>query len=647
MGARLHLISTHSAGEASAKRELDVVFVHGLGGDAFGTWRFGEDDTTSWPHWLAEEYGERIGVWSFGYPASRSTAPRFKQSLKKLFGRPYDEDAGYSMPLPDRARNALDIMAKGGIGQRPYIFIVHSLGGLLVKYMLSLARDADEASEKHALITNCKAVLFLATPHQGSELATQLSKFRFYFPSITIDELRENDSHLRRLFQWYRRFAPQYHIDTRSFFESRATGGVVVVVSPDSADPGTGGEEPVPLDADHLAISRPKRKDDAVVLEAKKLIKDQLDNDQLANDQLPLNPQPLKSNLSEGSIPDPFPETDFHLKVSVEEDCASMLQLPRQGYQGSASLSCTVHASVFQGKKVSSSISMVVAKSINEGSLSFDGDDPEPLIQHITRLLSQTLKHCRADLGGSSDRLRLHLHLTLPVDWLSGSLPETFLASLKRQVFFGCSNRSDLRESAVTQLLDQAMQINGKLHTLGDRHSGAGLSRLRWATLCHEEGSPVGFEQVFNHSTEVLHLTPGDLDREDDCSDLVGRDALLATDSALLFADGFRTIGRSKVEESVLQRWLRLVEIGLPLVLWRRGKGSEQRTTNLDQLQVVLQGRWSDLCDRLHMLSKMINRQDQEAQQMQQLMRSLGIFYEDPLRYAPPDLFRYPHQAPS
>jgi hypothetical protein len=37
MGAQLHLISATSGGLASAKRELDVVFVHGLGGDPFST----------------------------------------------------------------------------------------------------------------------------------------------------------------------------------------------------------------------------------------------------------------------------------------------------------------------------------------------------------------------------------------------------------------------------------------------------------------------------------------------------------------------------------------------------------------------------------------------------------------------------------
>jgi len=290
MGAQLHLISSQTAGKVSANRELDVVFVHGLGGDPVRTWRHGEDESTSWPHWLAEEYGERIGVWSFGYPASKFRAQRWIERLKKFMRLPYDEDAGYSMPLPDRARNALHIMVREGIGHRPCIFIVHSLGGLLIKYVLNLAHEEDKSSEEHALITNCKALLFLATPHQGSELASLVANFRVFFPSITIDELRENDSHLRKLFQWYRKYAPQYNIDTRSFYESRATAGVAVVVTPGSADPGTAGNEPVPLDADHLSISRPKIKNNPVVLEAQKLI-----NGQLINDRLHLNHRDLKS----------------------------------------------------------------------------------------------------------------------------------------------------------------------------------------------------------------------------------------------------------------------------------------------------------------------------------------------------------------
>jgi hypothetical protein len=636
MPAQLHPISTHPASEVSAKRELDVVFVHGLGGDPFGTWRHGDDEITSWPHWLAEEYGERIGVWSFGYPASKSTAPRLKEALKKLLRRPYDEDAGYSMPLPDRASNALDIMAKQGIGQRPYIFIVHSLGGLLVKYLLNLARDTDEASEKRALITNCKAVLFLATPHQGSNLATLVSKFRVYFPSITIDELRENDSHLRRLYQWYRRFAPKYQINTRSFYESRATGGVVVVVTPDSADPGTIGEEPVPLDADHLAISRPKRKDDAVVLEAKKLINDQLDND-----QLPLNPQVLKSDLSDGSIPDPFSGADFHLKVSVEENTKSKLRLLRQEFDAGASLSCRVHASVYRGEEILAK-PMIIGDDNEQDSLTFSGNDPEPLIQHLNALHQQTLIDCQAYLGNSRNTLRLHLHLKLPLAWLSGPLPEQILQSLHPQVFFGCSKREDVTFSAVIQLREQAMQVNQRLH------SGGGLSNLLWATVCHEHAGTKEFEQVFGPRSDVLHLNSCQIDDEDHHRLLVGRDALLATESGLLFADRFSSNGKNQAEASVDRRWRRLVEIGLPLMLWWRGEGSEPWRTNLDHLQVVLKGSWSDLCSHLQLLSRVVNSQNQDEQKLQNLMHSLGIFYEDPLRNPPPPApYCHPAHAPT
>jgi hypothetical protein len=72
MPAQLHPIFTHPASEVSAKRELDVVFVHGLGGDPFCTWRHGQDESTSWPHWLAEEYGERIGCGHLVIPLAKA-----------------------------------------------------------------------------------------------------------------------------------------------------------------------------------------------------------------------------------------------------------------------------------------------------------------------------------------------------------------------------------------------------------------------------------------------------------------------------------------------------------------------------------------------------------------------------------------------
>jgi hypothetical protein len=627
MGAQLHLISATSGGQVSAERELDVVFVHGLGGDPFSTWRHGEDESTSWPHWLAEEYGERIAVWSFGYPASKSMIPRWKEFIKKSIGRPYDEDAGYSMPLPDRARNALNVMVRRGIGQRPCVFIVHSLGGLLVKYLLNLSHEEDQASKEHALIGNCKAVMFLATPHQGSDLASLLSRFRLYFKTITIDELKDNDSHLRDLYQRYQQRANDYQIDTRSFFESRATSGAVVVVKPDSANPGVG-KKPLPHDADHVTIARPRRDDDEVVLEARELIEAQLRS----------NPTPLKATVSEGPIPDLFDSSDFHLKVSVEETAANTLQLFGQEPGERASHSCQLRFSLYQGQTVLSAAG-ILETGFSPDPLCFHSDDPSPLIDAINRLRGYALDDCQGHLNDNPAPLRLHLHLLLPVTWLSGPLPEEIRQGLGRQMFFGCSKRAELADSATIQLRAQAIHFNQTLH------SGSALSSLLWATVFDGDFQPVPLAQLFQSTPQAVHLSASDLDREAGQSELAGRHALLAAEHTLLFAERFSGAGEGSAEGSVDQRWLRLVEIGLPLVVWWRGGDTPPLSPSLDRFADVLKGSWSEFCDALQLLARVLNPREQENRAMKALLANIGIFYEEPLRRTQPGSYHHPRRT--
>ena len=57
--SELHRISGQENGAAKA----DVLFIHGLGGDALKTWRHGKDESTSWPHWVANEF-PHVAVWS-------------------------------------------------------------------------------------------------------------------------------------------------------------------------------------------------------------------------------------------------------------------------------------------------------------------------------------------------------------------------------------------------------------------------------------------------------------------------------------------------------------------------------------------------------------------------------------------------------
>jgi len=256
----------------AAERQLDVVFVHGLGGDPIATWRSGTDENTSWPHWLALEFGTQIGVWSLGYAA----APTKWEGVRVPFFGGKEPDAGAAMSLPRRAENALDLLVGAGIGQRPVCFITHSLGGLLVKGILRRSADSQFATDRLQVVEQCRGVLFLATPHQGSRLADLAGAIKVYLPSVSTLDLKDNDDHLMDLYEWYRSYAPSHHILTRSYYENKETKGVVIVVKRSSADPGVAGETargPTPLDRDHLEISKPRNRDDQAYIGSTQLIR--------------------------------------------------------------------------------------------------------------------------------------------------------------------------------------------------------------------------------------------------------------------------------------------------------------------------------------------------------------------------------------
>ncbi|WAN69851.1 hypothetical protein BJP36_37800 [Moorena producens JHB] len=243
-------ISSHQDPLPSA----DVVFVHGLGGNAISTWhpKGKQDDDDFWPVWLGnDQLG--LNIWSFGYDAE---------------GTHWKNNS--SMPLFDQASNLLDCLDIHDLGKRPLVFITHSLGGLLVKKMLSSALTF----QKQAILKQTKGIVFLATPHTGSHLANLIDNIGVLAQTtVSVKELKAHHPQLRELNEWYRENVRSLGIATKVYYETQPVKGILVV-DPDSANPGIEKVKPVALANNHIDLCKPESKNSQVYLGVKKFIKE-------------------------------------------------------------------------------------------------------------------------------------------------------------------------------------------------------------------------------------------------------------------------------------------------------------------------------------------------------------------------------------
>lgn len=257
----------------------DVIFVHGLGGDGRDTWTAAHD--AFWPLWIFDDL-KTIEVWTLEYPAS-------------MFG-----SANGSLVISDQAKQVLDLLAAHSMGNRPLAFVCHSLGGLLVKQLLRTAKEL-HISSWEAIAANTKGVIFLATPHAGSSIATIASKFPTVSRATT--QIIANDPHLLALRDWYQQNAGSLGLSTHAYCETKAHKGQLIV-DKSSANPGVLGCVPIEFDGDHVEICKPPSRQSAVYVGARKFISDVLGT--------PLNP-PSPQLFGRG------PQGQEHELIEVDE----------------------------------------------------------------------------------------------------------------------------------------------------------------------------------------------------------------------------------------------------------------------------------------------------------------------------------------
>ena len=228
-----------------------VVFVHGLGGDARGTWQHSKAADAFWPQWLADDV-PGLGAYSMQYAASAS---RWR---------------GTAMHLQDRSVNVFErLILEPGLKEGPVAFVCHSLGGLVVKQVLRHASDKTPTrDEARQFLDRVTKVIFFATPHVGSSLATLTDRLRIFFrPSAATSSMVRNDANLRALNGWYRDWSHGLGIDHLVFFETQSYLWPIVkallpflVVDPASGDPGLLDVPVIGLDGDHFTICKPVKR---------------------------------------------------------------------------------------------------------------------------------------------------------------------------------------------------------------------------------------------------------------------------------------------------------------------------------------------------------------------------------------------------
>lgn len=222
--------------------------MHGLGGHSQKTWTKNHDPSLFWPEiWLPFEPDVgKARILTFGYDANwrgGAGVSNITDFAKELL---------YEMRFSKNASG--DDIA---IGTNPIIFVVHSMGGLVVKkaYLLGLYDDNYKEITK-----SISAIIFLSTPHRGTNLAETLNRVlaaSFHSSKHFISDLNKNSTAIEELNEQFRHLAPRLSI--WSFYETQATAigpKKLMVLEKDSSVLGYPAEISRPLQADHHDVCK-------------------------------------------------------------------------------------------------------------------------------------------------------------------------------------------------------------------------------------------------------------------------------------------------------------------------------------------------------------------------------------------------------
>ena len=272
---------------------LDVVFIHGLRGGPFGTWRTspaalqgGASPPREPPKPGAQQHathgggkprrrqrqGRPVSVWPADWLPSDVAPAGGIRLLSLSFRSRYSDWEGTTQGLDALADGLLEKLTAAGVGARPCVLVGHSMGGVLIKLML--LRASQEPRHEH-LASSLRGAVFYSCPHFGSALAAYGAwRVLRLAPGVTAlkpgtPSLESLNDHLRRLHK-----RPQDPVRVLSFLEGAPTtlaelpvpglkGRAIAaeIVAAESAYPGFGDLVVLPQ-CDHIDACKPRDREE-------------------------------------------------------------------------------------------------------------------------------------------------------------------------------------------------------------------------------------------------------------------------------------------------------------------------------------------------------------------------------------------------
>ncbi|KAL9098679.1 MAG: hypothetical protein Q9163_005707, partial [Psora crenata] len=236
---------------------VDIVFIHGLGGKRHSTW---SKDGVLWPRDLLAKDFPQARIMTLGITLQWGYDSRVMQFFGPVGqGSIHAHANELNNDLSQERSERHQIF-------RPLIFFAHSLGGLVVKSALfrsylEFVSEAPTKDRSAAIERSTVAVVFAGTPHRGSDkakwagMATKLaSLIQKDHSSQLSDALKRGSETLEVLQDWFKKIQDNFHVFT--FVEGLPCPKIGNIVEPESAVINCQHEKRRMIHANHMEMVR-------------------------------------------------------------------------------------------------------------------------------------------------------------------------------------------------------------------------------------------------------------------------------------------------------------------------------------------------------------------------------------------------------